>query len=152
MTRCSVTTKPRYVFDSNVIVSAVLFHQGKPAQALTTALRQGVVLVSEEIVRELSDILSRPKFERYISEEDRVRFLQSLLRETELVEVGETIQECRDPKDDKYLEAAVSGGANCIVSGDEDLLVMHPFRGIPIVAPGQFLERIQGTASPRSTL
>ena len=126
------------------MVSAVLFHQGKPAQAVDAALDAGEVLVSDEIVRELSDVLSREKFERYASDEDRARFLQSLLQEAKLIEVVETIEECRDPKDNKYLEAAVSGGAECIVSGDEDLLVLHPFRGIPILKPSEFLDRLRG--------
>ncbi|MGI9174903.1 MAG: putative toxin-antitoxin system toxin component, PIN family [Rhodothermales bacterium] len=137
-------SKPGYVFDSNVVVSAVLFHQGKPAQAVEAALDSGEILVSEDIVRELNDVLSRPKFERYASEEDRVRFLQSLLQEARLIEVVETIQACRDPKDNKYLEAAVGGGAECIVSGDDDLLVLHPFREIPILRPREFLDRLQG--------
>ena len=46
---------------------------------------------------------------------------------------------CRDPNDDKFLELALSGGADCIVSGDKDLLVLHPFRGVPIVTPRDFV-------------
>lgn len=83
-----------------MVVSALLFHQGKPAQAVDAALYEGEVLLSVDIVRELNDVLSREKFERYVSEEDRARFLQSLLREAKLIEVVETIRECRDPKDD----------------------------------------------------
>ncbi|MFV1981484.1 MAG: putative toxin-antitoxin system toxin component, PIN family [Rhodothermia bacterium] len=65
----------------------------------------------------------------------------SSIQEAKLIEVVETIQACRDPKDNKYLEAAVSGGAECIVSGDDDLLVLHPFRRIPILRPRAFLDR-----------
>ena len=126
-------TRPRYVFDSNVVVSAALCHQGKPAQAVEAALDEGIILVSDEIVRELSDVLSREMFKRYVSEEDRARFLQSFLQEAKLIEVVDVIRECRDAEDDKYLEVAVGGGAECIVSGDDDLLVLHPFRGIPIM-------------------
>ncbi len=96
--------------------------------------------MSEEVVRELDDVLSRGKFERYASERERTQFLQSLLQEAELVETVETIRECRDPKDDKHLELAVSGGADCIISGDDDLLALHPFRGIPILTPRAFLD------------
>ena len=138
-----MTSKPGYVFDTNVVVSAVLFHQGKPAQAVEAALDSGEFLVSDEIVRELNEVLSRAKFERYASEEDRARFLQSLLQEARLIEVVETVQECRNPKDNKYLEAAVSGNAECVVSGDDDLLVLHPFREIPILRPREFLDRLQ---------
>ncbi len=132
--------KVRYVLDSNVLVSAALFQHGKPALAVQAALDEGEILVSEEIVRELNDVLSREKFARYISEEDRARFLESLLGEARLIVIDEPINACRDPKDNKYLEAAVSGDAVCIVSGDEDLLVLHPFRGIPILRPHEFLD------------
>lgn len=99
--------------------------------------------MSDEIVRELNEVLSHEKFERYAREEDRARFLQSLLQEAKLIEVVETIQACRDPKDDTYLEAAGSGGAEYIVSGDDDLLVLHPFRGIPILRQRSFLDRLR---------
>ena len=144
-----MTPKPCYVFDTNVVVSAVLFSIGKPARALFAALDQGEVLVSVDVVHELNDVLSREKFERYASEEDRARFLHSLLREARLVEIKEIIRECRDPKDDKYLEVAVSGEATCIVSGDNDLLVMHPYRGIPILTPSEFLDWLSGVSSER---
>ncbi len=67
-----------------------------------------------------------------------MQFLAVLVREATLVEITETIAECRDPKDDKFLELAIGGKAACIVSGDKDLLVLHPFRGIPILTPAGF--------------
>lgn len=68
-----------------------------------------------------------------------MRFLVSLLKEAELFDTTETISECRDPKDNKFLELAFSGKADCIISGDDDLLVMNPFREIPIITPSEFL-------------
>jgi putative PIN family toxin of toxin-antitoxin system len=58
-----------------------------------------------------------------------------------MVPITHTIRECRDPKDDKFLELAVNGRANVLVTGDKDLLALHPFRGIPILAPAQYLSR-----------
>ena len=58
-----------------------------------------------------------------------------------MVEIAETFTDCRDAKDNKFLELAVSGKADCIVSGDADLLVLNPFRGIPILTPREFLTR-----------
>ncbi|MCX5728009.1 MAG: putative toxin-antitoxin system toxin component, PIN family, partial [Nitrospirae bacterium] len=72
-------------------------------------------------------------------EDERTEFITALVREATLVEITDTVTECRDPKDDKFLELAVSGKATCIVSGDDDLLVLHPFRGIPVLTPRQFL-------------
>lgn len=68
-----------------------------------------------------------------------MRFLVALLKETELIEITTSVTACRDVKDNKFLELAVSGKADYIVSGDEDLLVLNPFRGIPILTPRNFL-------------
>ena len=132
-------SNPRCVFDTNVLVSALLFDAGKPAKAFFAILRDGEVIVSADVVSEVSEVLGRKKFLRYVSEEQRERFMQGLLREATLVEVQETVQACRDPKDDKFLELAVNGGADCIVSGDDDLLVLNPFRGVEILTPSDFL-------------
>jgi len=69
-----------------------------------------------------------------------MRFLIALLKESEMVKLVEQITVCRDVKDDKFLELAVSGRADCIVSGDSDLLTLNPFRGIPILTPREFLD------------
>jgi putative PIN family toxin of toxin-antitoxin system len=56
------------------------------------------------------------------------------------IETNETISECRDPKDNKFLELAVCGKADFIISGDEDLLVLNPFRNIQMITPDSFLK------------
>ena len=61
------------------------------------------------------------------------------MRQAESVEVTERVRACRDPKDDKILELAVNGRANYIVTSDDDLLDLNPFRGIAIVRPAEFL-------------
>ena len=129
---------PRCVFDTNVLVSALLFDAGKPARAFFTVLRRGEVIVSADVVSEVSEVLGRERFRQYVTEEQRERFLQGLLRETTLVEIQETVRVCRDPKDDKFLELAVNGRADCIVSGDDDLLTLNPFRDVEIVTPDVF--------------
>ena len=144
-------SRPRYVFDTNVVVSALLFSQSKPARAFFAAVGVGEVLVSAHVVRELNDVLGREKFERYVSEEERTRFLRSLLREARLIEPEEKIRACRDPKDDKYLELAVSGAADCIVTGNDDLLALHLFRDIPILTPERFLSRMTRQTSKQET-
>ena len=98
--------------------------------------------MSADTIAELNDVLGREKFARYVSEEERARFLQSLLHEAQLVEIKEKVRATRDPKDDKFQELAVNGEANCIVSGDEDLLSLDSFRGIPILTPDRFLDAL----------
>lgn len=130
----------RFVFDTNVLISAVLLPNSKPRQALDLALKQGKLLISFAVLAELCEVLSRKQFRRHIDEEDVRTFVAVLTREAEWIDVDVRIAACRDPKDDKFLELAVSGGATCIVSGDSDLLSLNPFQGIPIMTPQVFLK------------
>jgi len=131
--------KPLYVFDTNVIVSALLFEQSVPAQAFRAALDRGEILLSRPVLKELNEVLAREKLKPYLLLEERERFIIALLNESILVDIKESIRACRDPKDDKFLELAINGGAACIISGDEDLLILSPFRNIPIIKPDEFL-------------
>ena len=103
------------------------------------ARQLGEILLSLTVAEELNDVLGREKFDRYITRDDRERFLAALIRTAKFIEVTEQIVACRDPGDDKFLELAVSGNATCIVTADDDLLVLNPFRGIPILSIEQFL-------------
>jgi uncharacterized protein len=136
-----MTTK-RFVIDTNVIVSALIFSKSTTMQAFRAAKQNGLILISAEILAELIDVLSRQKFDRYLSREIREDFLASLATETELITINETIDICRDPKDHKFLELAISGNATHIITGDKDLLELHPFQDILIVTPSQFLDSI----------
>ena len=126
-------TKGRYVFDTSVIISALLLKDSKPRQAFDWALDHGVILLSLPTLKELSDVLSRPKFDRYLLREERERFLAALVLEAVFIEINENVKACRDSKDDMFLELAVNGSATCIVSGDKDLLDLNPFRAITII-------------------
>lgn len=137
----------RCVFDTNVLVSALLLDTSKPAQAFFEVLRNGQVILSADVVSEISEVPGRKKFRRYVTEEERELFIRNLLREAALVEIREEIRACRDPKDDKFLELAVNGGAVCIVSGDDDLLSLSPFRSIDILTPTDFLEAVSRRGS-----
>ena len=134
-----------YVLDTNVLVSALLFANSAPRKAFELASSTGKILISQETIDELNDVLSRPKFERYISQPKRERFLLAFVQKSVLIEIQESIEECRDPKDNKFLELAVSGKATAIISGDKDLLVLHPFRDISIITVSQFLDSAKFT-------
>ena len=129
----------RYVFDTNVIISAMLSRTTRPGVSLAHAYDTGEILVSMPLMRELHDVVARPKFDRYVTASERMRFLGLLLRDAHLVEIIESIRVCRDPKDDQILELAVCGRADWIITGDPDLLVLDPFRGIRIITPADFL-------------
>ncbi len=131
----------RFVLDTNVVISAVLLPRSVPRKAFDLAFIQGIVLVSESTLDELDEVLRRPRFERYIPEDERLQFLTNFIRDTTVIEVSEIITDCRDPKDNKFLELAVSGCATCIISGDADLLVLHPFHSIPVMTPNEFVSQ-----------
>lgn len=129
----------RCVFDTNVLVSGLLLPTSKPRQALDLALHRGAVLLSFAVLAELYEVLSRKQFARYVDEEAVRKFVATLTRETEWIEVDIEIVACRDTRDDKFLELAVSGHATHIVTGDSDLLALNSFRGIEILSPNSFL-------------
>ena len=133
----------RYVFDTNALISALLFENSKPAQALRYALANGEVLVSLDLLEELNEVLGREKFNRYLTTEEREEFLEALIERAVLVDITENVQECRDPKDDKVLELALNGEAQYIISGDRDLLVLHPFRDVLVITADEFLKTIE---------
>ncbi len=130
----------RVVVDANVIVSALLLRDSIPRRALDTVLFKGKLLLTLETVTELDDVLRRPKFNRYISEQERLEFLTALVLTAEQVRIVDTLQICRDPRDDKYLDVATNGRASHIITGDEDLLALNPFHGIAIITPQKFLD------------
>jgi putative PIN family toxin of toxin-antitoxin system len=129
----------RAVIDTSVLVSAALLPLSVPRRALDLAVDSGRLLLSEATLAELDEVLRRQKFDKYVSEQTRLEFLLSLVNVAEVVPVTSRIAECRDPKDNKFLELASSGRASHIVSGDADLLVLHSFQGIAIVSPVDFL-------------
>jgi putative PIN family toxin of toxin-antitoxin system len=130
----------RCVFDTNVLVSALLLPDSKPRLSLDRAQRNRSLLISIAVLAEVHGVLGRKRFSRYIDEEDVHNFVAALTREAELVEVNVKIAASRDPKDDKLLELAVSGSATHLVTGDSDLLALDPFQGIRILTPSSFLE------------
>jgi len=135
-----IKNKPRIVLDTNVLISFVLTNQSIPGKAVLKALKEGQLVVSVYTLEELVETLSRTKFDRYISQQDRKELITYLSRVIEMTIPTQHLDICRDPKDNKFLDAAVSGSANYIITGDQDLLVLNPFMKIQIVTPKSFLE------------
>jgi putative PIN family toxin of toxin-antitoxin system len=131
----------RRVADTNLLVSRLLAPRGVAARAVDCALDGGILLVSSETLDELVAVLSRPRFDRYITQEDRHEFIRLLASVSRLIPVRHRTQACRDPKDNKILDVALNGEADVIITGDNDLLVLHPYLGIPILSPAEFLAR-----------
>jgi len=132
-------TDNRFVFDTNVLVSAVLLPRSVPRQAFNISQKSGKLLASPETIAELEEVLRRPHLEKYVTEAERLEFLVDFLNEAELLIPSVKIVDCRDAKDNKFLELAIDGKATHLITGDNDLLVLHPFRGIPVLNPQAFL-------------
>jgi len=81
----------------------------------------------------------REKFDKYLTDERRLQAISKLEHDTKTYPVETIITACIDPKDNMYLALAVDCKADCIVTGDKDLLVLNPFKNIPILTAGEFL-------------
>ena len=130
----------RCIVDTNVIVSASMFSSSLPSQAVRKVLIEGALLFSEGTMNELRNVLFRSKFDHYVSRQERATFLAQLSAAAEFVEIIQLVRECRDPKDDNFLEVALNGGADVIITGDADLLALHPWREIAILSPAEYLK------------
>ncbi|GJL60575.1 MAG: hypothetical protein NPIRA03_34320 [Nitrospirales bacterium] len=132
--------RTRIVLDTNAIVSRLLVPDSIPGQAVRKAVDEGEILMSESTLYELAEVLGREKFDVYVSRQDREEFLRILGRIVEMVSILHAVHDCRDMRDNHILEVAVNGQAQIIVTGDEDLLVLNPFRGISIMKPVDYLK------------
>ena len=136
-----MTIVARFVVDTNVLVSRLILPHSICAEALGRAESNARLLISEATLYELADVLSRPKFDRYVSLEDRKGFIERLTQIAEIVPIIQLVRECRDRKDNKFLEVALNGSADVIITGDNDLLAMNPWRGIEILSPHDYVKR-----------
>ena len=135
-----MTALARLVVDTNVVLSGLLFPGSIPNRVLQQ-VQGSVILASDATRQELVEVMERARFDRYLKREVRRSLVAEFLRATITVEVGLPIRACRDPRDDKFLEVAVHGRADAIISGDIDLVSLNPFRGIQILSPAEYLDR-----------
>jgi uncharacterized protein len=131
----------RVVLDTNVLISAALKQKSTPGMAALLVERRGGLLKSLATEAQLFEVVARPYFDALIDPDARA-WLSKLMAVAELVPIADRVAACRDPTDDKFLELAVSGRADLIVTGDRDLLVLNPFRQIPIVTPAAFVDAV----------
>src|SRR5947199_1876366 len=134
-------TRERVVIDTNVLLSSLFFTASTPAQAVEKAVTKAQIVATTETLRERVEKLLLPKFDRYVRRERRDALLERVVSVVEIITVLQPIHVSRDPRDDKFLEAAVNGRADVLVTGDKDLLELHPFRGIAIVTPASYVDR-----------
>lgn len=121
-------------------MSAALILSSVNAKALDAALDVGRLVISEPVLQEFKEVIFRKKFDRYfLNLAERLEAIDKIEQNSVWFSPVEIISECRDPKDNKFLELALACDASCIISGDDDLLVLNPFRTIPILNASNFL-------------
>lgn len=125
----------RVVVDTNALVSRLLLPDSVAGRAVRGIVDEARLLLSDPLLEELARVLARPKFDRYVTLEERQDFIRLLVRIAEPVPILRRVRACRDPGDDLVLELAVNGHADLVVTGDADLLALDPVEGIPIIPP-----------------
>ncbi|MFZ0317961.1 MAG: putative toxin-antitoxin system toxin component, PIN family [Candidatus Sulfotelmatobacter sp.] len=130
----------RVVVDTNILVSFAIRPNRDFERLFDYLAASGITLVSEETIAELFAVLTRDKFRTYIPQERAIDYVEWYSGISEFVVVREHLTACRDPKDDKFLALAVAGKADCIVSGDSDLLDMVAYEGIPVYRAAEVLK------------
>ena len=134
-------SKPRCVFDTNVLISAGLSPQGTPQRALSWVVRRGLLLLSAATLGEFSSrFIPREKFDRYLSPSDRVRFVARIEGAAEMVVVTTRLAVCADPDDDRFVELAVDGRVDCLATGNARHFPAE-HGGVPVLTPAAFAER-----------
>ncbi len=133
-----IAENKRMVVDTNVLDSAAILPKSVSGKAFALSLRNFELLASASTERELTEVLPRPKFDRYFQAETRIEFLALYAKATTKVIVTTIVTDCIDPKDNQFLELAIDGRASCILSSDVHLTELHPYRGISILTPSAF--------------
>ena len=131
----------RVVLDTNIIISAALSKNSTPDKVVSYAIDNAILLISNDTFNELQEKLLSSKFNKYVQVQTRKTFLKTLHAISEMVTIEKRITACRDSKDDKFLELAVNGNADFIVTGDNDLLVLHPFETVKVITAADFLKK-----------
>ena len=132
------------VFDTNVVVAALLTN-GLCHECFRRAVRRRLLVSSPALLQELESTLRR-KFEITAAAET---FLDAYRAQVRLVDpMALPARVCRDEDDDLVLATAVTAGADRIVTGDQDLLVLGTYEAVHLVSPRQFLEWLDGKEDP----
>jgi uncharacterized protein len=143
-------SKRRIVFDTNAFISAAILQNSVSNHALTLAAKQFEIVVSAATWTEFETRIERPKLFRYFGnlEAQREEVVKTIGRVVKHIVVQSVITDCRDPDDNKFLALAHDGEVEFIVSGDLALLALHPWRGVQILTPGDFVRVMRGAAHP----
>ena len=128
-----------FVIDTNTLISAFLLPHSTARKALDKAIKTGYIALSQSTANEFAEVFIRPKFDKYLPLDIRLSIINEFTSLAIFFQPEIPIAASRDHKDDQFLELAIAAKATCIISGDKDLLVLHPFNGIPIITAAEYL-------------
>lgn len=131
--------QPRVIIDTSTLVGAMLRTRSLPSLVLTWVLDNCTLYASNATLTELALVAQREGFDRYLPLSVRTRVFQNFATRAMVVAPQVTVTDCRDPKDNKFLELALHVQAQVLVSSDEDLRSLHPWRGIAVLNPAEFV-------------
>ena len=130
----------RVVLDTSTLIGAMLRTRSLPSAVLAWVLDNCVLYASDATLKELAQVVQRDGFDRYLPLPERTRFFQQYAMRATVVEPLLAVNDCRDPKDNKFLELALHVSADVLVSSDADLLSLNPWRGMAVLNPAEFVE------------
>jgi len=136
----SMINNRKYVGDTNVLLSSFISKKSPPARVIEHIIHDGFFAFSAETFAELDEVLNRPKFDRFISKEDRTNFINQIKAICILYEIYQPVDLCRDPKDNKFLDVAIASYADYLITGDDDLLVLENIGNTSIITPRTFVD------------
>ena len=131
----------KFIADTNTLISSLLLKNSISFAAFEKARNTGTILFSEDTFFEFELVLLRTKFDKYFSKQERLYLIEKVHEAGKFISVTSQLKVCRDPKDDKFLNLALDAKASCIITGDKDLLILHPFNKINILTPAQFVNK-----------
>lgn len=138
-----MTENNKIVIDTNILVSAILFPSSLLAKAVDKAFIYYEPYASEATVNEFLEVIQRTKFDKYFANKPYSKefFIEHFLKSVTVIEPTVQVTDCPDPKDNKFLEIALSANARLLVTGDhKHLISMNPYHGLLIITAKDFLE------------
>ena len=132
----------KLVLDTNIFISA--FYWGGSSQKIIDRIVEGIdeLYISSEILDEISDVMSRPKFKS--TAEIIKKYTQSIEKIGKKVFISGKIKGvCRDKEDDDIIECGITSGADCLITGDDDLLVLGSYQNLKILSIRDYLNMTQ---------
>lgn len=131
------------VIDASSIVGALLRPGSIPELAILAARQVGVICLSPAVEAEIRSVIMRPRLQAYASPERTAYVLDLVFTDAQRYHPQATIADCRDAKDDKYLDLVLAAKATVLITSDRDLLVLNPWRGVAIVTPAQYIAALR---------